>query len=39
MAVRITISKSFNGGGGLSRGGKRSSVGGDSASTKLYRYQ
>ena len=36
-AVRTTISRSLNSGGGLS-GGKRSSVGGDSARIKLCGY-
>jgi len=38
-AVRITTSRSLNKGGGLSKGGKRSSMGGNSASTKLCGYQ
>jgi len=37
--VCITTSKSLNGGGGLSGGGKRGSAGGDSASIKLCGYQ
>jgi len=38
MAMRITINRSFNRGGGLSRGERRSSTGGDSVSIKLYGY-
>jgi hypothetical protein len=38
MTVRITISRSLNGGRGLGRGRKRSSIGGDNISTKLYGY-
>ena len=37
MAIRTTISRSFNRRGGLSRG-RRSGVGGDSARIKLYGY-
>jgi len=38
MAMRITINRSLNRGEGFSKGGKRSSAGGDSVSIKLYRY-
>ena len=39
MAACTTVSKSLNGGGGLSKGGKWGGMGGDSASMKLCGYQ
>jgi len=39
IAMRITINKSLNKGGGLNKGGKHSSAGGDSVSIKLCGYQ
>ena len=39
IAVRITINTNFNKGGNFNRRGKRSNIGGDSASIKLYGYQ
>jgi len=38
MAMCITISKSFNRGGGLSSGGKRNNIGENSVCIKLYGY-
>ena len=38
MVTRIIVNRSLNRGGGLSRGGKRGSVGGDGASIKLCGY-